>query len=99
MRSRKFLTSEKYTDMRESYIRYGKDVGVLFGADASTAETDMREILALDIKLANVSRLGRTSVIKHFSCSTQLNLKFILLINVKIPTMVIYFIYTLFLRG
>ena len=60
MRSRKFLTSEKYADMRESYIRYGKDVGVLFGADASTAERDMREILALDIKLANVSRLGRT---------------------------------------
>ena len=56
MRSRKFLTSEKYADMRESYIRFGKNVGVLFGADAEMAETDMRKILALDIKLANVSR-------------------------------------------
>ena len=27
-------------------------------------------------------------VIKHFSCSTQLRLKFILLINVKMPTIV-----------
>ena len=57
MRSRKYLTAEKYADMRESYIRFGKNVGVLFGAEADVAETDMREILALDIKLANVGQL------------------------------------------
>ena len=27
-------------------------------------------------------------VIKHFSCSTQIRMKFIMLINVKMPTMV-----------
>ena len=31
---------------------------------------------------------NRTRMIRHFSCSTQLNMKFILLINVKIPTLV-----------
>lgn len=54
MRSRKFLTSAKYSDQREAYIRYGKKIAVLFGADPDTAESDMRKILALDIKLANV---------------------------------------------
>ena len=31
---------------------------------------------------------GRTGKIKLFSCSTQLSMKFILLINVKMPTIV-----------
>ena len=40
--------------------------------------------------LPRYSFLRRTDpkFIKHFSCSTQLRLKFILLINVKIPTIV-----------
>ena len=55
MRNRNFLLSEKYKDMRNAYIRYGKNVATLLGADQEAAETDMADILSLEIKLANVS--------------------------------------------
>ena len=35
-----------------------------------------------------IAEQRRTEVIKHFTCSTQLSTKFILLINVKMPTIV-----------
>ena len=54
MRSRNFLLSEKFEDMRNAYVRYGKNIAILFGADPEVAENDMRDILSLEIKLANV---------------------------------------------
>ena len=43
-----------------------------------------------NVKVSNDQELVQSGpeVIKHFSCSTQLRLKFILLINVKMPTIV-----------
>ena len=40
--------------------------------------------------LFSIRRISETGpeVIKHFSCSTQLSMKFFLLINVKIPSIV-----------
>ena len=41
--------------MREAYVTLGKYVAALFGAELDIADSDMREILALEIELANVS--------------------------------------------
>ena len=38
--------------------------------------------------LIRLDERTRSEVIKHFSCSIQLSMKFILLINVKMPTIV-----------
>ena len=40
-----------------------------------------------DVTAEHINRLG-PEVIKLFSCSTQLSMKFFLLINVKMPTIV-----------
>lgn len=47
--------STKMAAIREAYVQYGKTVAELFGADPTTAETDMRQVLDLDIDLAQVS--------------------------------------------
>ena len=41
-----------------------------------------------DVKISNGSLQSGPEVIKLFSCSTQLSMKFFLLINVKMPTIV-----------
>ena len=46
----------------------------------------MRSASESSFKLSLVTRIPGSEVIKHFSCSTLLSVKFILLINVKIPT-------------
>ena len=42
---------------------------------------------------ACATRSSDPEVIKHFSCSTQLSMKFSLLINMKMPTIVGIFIF------
>ena len=46
----------------------------------------------MDVYFFKINNLFRSypgrEVIKHFSCSTQLSMKFILLIKVKMPTLV-----------
>ena len=39
-------------------------------------------------RISETLNLPGLEVIKHFSCSTQLSMKFIMLINVKMPTTV-----------
>ena len=40
----------------------------------------------MDIKSFNLKSMSGPEVIKLFSCSTQLSIKIILLINIKLPT-------------
>ena len=46
----------------------------------------MRSASESSVKLSLVTRIPGSKVIKQFSCSTLLSVKFILLINVKMPT-------------
>ena len=73
MRSRNFLIYDKYASMRDAYIRYGKNVAVLFGADPDVAEADMRNILSLEIELANVIYFVSIYDQKYFCLTSQSN--------------------------
>lgn len=41
--------------MREAYVALATSVAVLFGANRTTAEREMRDMLALETDIANVS--------------------------------------------
>ena len=45
-------------------------------------------VTSCQISFLCIAEQRRTEVIKYFTCSTQLSTKFILLINVKMPTIV-----------
>ena len=49
---------------------------------------DMADSIHSDIEDHEVSNSSGPKVIKHFSCSIQLSMTFLLLINVKMPTIV-----------
>ena len=49
-----YLKSED-SSFLQVYEKYARDVAVMFGADEDIAQRDVRDIVELEIKLANVS--------------------------------------------
>ena len=54
-RSYYLLDLDQVLVIREAYVKFGIKMAELFGADSTTAETDMMRIIELETDLANVS--------------------------------------------
>lgn len=57
--SREYLINKLAEPFVQAYHSYQVDLAVLFGADRSRAESEMREVLDFEIELAEVSELWK----------------------------------------
>lgn len=54
MPSREYYLQSRYRPLLEAYITLARDIAIVFGANISTAEAEIRDAVDFEIAIANV---------------------------------------------